>query len=98
MNKFFSNFERLKKEVDGLGVTGEQILVEFVKNYQNLQDPKSEFGTGVIDIDIMISKNVIQFEAKTENKNMEIIASTPKSYSSIDDDREVRMSGQILIR
>lgn len=98
MNKFFSNFERLKKEVDGLGVTGEQILVEFVKNYQNLQDPKSEFVTGVIDVDITISKNGLQFEAKTENENMEIIASTPKSFSLIDDDREVRISGQILVR
>ncbi|MGL4976652.1 MAG: hypothetical protein ACRC5G_01390 [Cetobacterium sp.] len=98
MNKFFSNFERLKKEVDGLGVTGEQILVEFVKNYQNLQEPKSEFGTTIIDVDIMLSKNEITFEAKTKNGNMEIIASTPKSWSSIDDDREVSMSGQILVR
>lgn len=98
MEKFVKNFQRVKKEVEGLGTTGEQILIEFVKNYQNLKDEKSEFGTTIIDVDIMLSKNGITFEAKTENGNMEIIASTPKSFTSIEDDREVSISGQILVR
>lgn len=98
MEKFVKNFQRVKKEVEGLGTTGEQILIEFVKNYQNLKDEKSEFGTTIIDVDIMLSKNGITFEAKTENGNMEIIASTPKSFPSIEDDREVSISGQILVR
>lgn len=98
MERFIKNFQRVKKEVEDLGATGEQILVEFVKNYQNLKDEKSEFGTAIIDVDIMISKNGITFEAKTENRNMEIIASTPKFFSLIEDDREVSMSGQILVK
>lgn len=98
MERFIKNFQRVKTEVEGLGATGEQILVEFVKNYQNLKDEKSEFGSAIIDVDIMLSKNGITFEAKTKNGNMEIIASTPKAFSLIEDDREVSMSGQILIR
>ena len=31
-------------------------------------------------------------------ENMEIIASTPKTFSLIKDDREVSMSGQILVK
>lgn len=98
MERFIKNFQRVKKEVEDLRATGEQILVEFVKNYQNLKDEKSEFGTAIIDVEIMISKNGITFEAKTENGNMEIIASTPKTFSLIEDDREVSMSGQILVK
>lgn len=98
MERFIKNFQRVKKEVEDLGATGEQILVEFVKNYQNLKDEKSEFGTAIIDVDIKLSKNEITFEAKTKNGNMEIIASTPKTFSSIKDDREISMSGQILVR
>lgn len=98
MERFIKNFQRVKKEVEELGATGEQILVEFVKNYQNLKDEKSEFGTAIIDVDIKLSKNEITFEAKTKNGNMEIIASTPKTFSSIKDDREISMSGCILVR
>lgn len=98
MERFIKNFQKIKKEIEELGITGEQILIEFVKNYQNLQDSKSEFGTVIIDVDITISKNGIEFKAKTENENMEIIAATPKSFSLIDDDREVSMEGQILAR
>lgn len=98
MERFIKNFQRVKTEVEGLGATGEQILVEFVKNYQNLKDEKSEFGATIIDVDIKLNKNEITFEAKTKNGNMEIIASTPKTVSLIEDDREVSMSGQILVR
>ena len=98
MEKFFKNLQIMKKEVERLGVAGEQILIEFVKNYQNLKDEKSEFGLSIIDVDIIISKNKIIFEAKSKNQKIEIIGATPKTFSSVDDDKEVGVTGYILVK
>ena len=80
MEKFLKNFQRVRKEVENLGTTGEKILVEFVKNYQNLKDEKTDFEVAIIDVDITISKNGISFEVKTENGNIEIVGATPKTF------------------
>ena len=97
MERFIKNFQRVKKEVEELGATGEQILVEFVKSYQNLKDEKSEFGSA-IDVNVVISKNGVKFEAKPKHGNIEIITSAPTTCSLPNDDKEINMTGYILVK